>query len=294
MPAISGALAVGLGVAGSIGGGLLAQHGASQQAQAAERASREAIAEQRRQFDITRQTLQPWVSAGSQAVQRLAFLLGLGPYSTTGGGTPGGAPAGGLPVRIPESPIGRRPNIPPQFGGPISPEDFPNIPQPGQPATGTPPGTPEGPPADYGSLMRDFSMADFQADPGYAFRLAEGQRALERSAAARGGLFGGGTLRALTRYGQEAGSQEYVNAYNRFQQNRATRYNFLASLAGLGQVSAGELAGAQGRLGSDVANLIVGGQTSAAAARASGYGALGSAIGNIPANWYLLSQIGRR
>jgi len=42
--------------------------------------------------------------------------------------------------------------------------------------------------AGYGKYGRDFGMSDFQADPGYAFRLSEGQQALDRSAAARGGL----------------------------------------------------------------------------------------------------------
>ena len=44
---------------------------------------------------------------------------------------------------------------------------------------------------DYGRYARDFTMADYQADPGYGFRLSEGMKALERSAAARGGLLSG-------------------------------------------------------------------------------------------------------
>lgn len=67
-----------------------------------------------------------------------------------------------------------------------------------------------------------------QLDPGYAFRLGEGQKALERSAAARGGLLSGATGKALTRFGQDYGSQEYTNAYNR-----------LAGIAGLGPSAAG-------------------------------------------------------
>ena len=47
-----------------------------------------------------------------------------------------------------------------------------------------------------------FGMDQFQADPGYGFRLAEGQKALERSAAARGGLLSGATGKNLLRYGQ--------------------------------------------------------------------------------------------
>jgi hypothetical protein len=52
-------------------------------------------------------------------------------------------------------------------------------------------------------------------DPGYAFRVQQGQRALESGAAARGGLLSGGTQQALVNYGQGAASQEYQNAYNR-------------------------------------------------------------------------------
>jgi hypothetical protein len=60
-----------------------------------------------------------------------------------------------------------------------------------------------------------FGMDQFQQDPGYAFRLSEGQKALDRSAAARGGLISGGALKAATRYGQDMGSQEYQNAFYR-------------------------------------------------------------------------------
>lgn len=77
---------------------------------------------------------------------------------------------------------------------------------------------------------------NFQADPGYAFRLSEGLKALERSAAARGGLMSGGTGKALTRYGQDLASQEYGNAFQRFQQERAAR-------AGLGAMEYGQFAG---------------------------------------------------
>jgi hypothetical protein len=67
-----------------------------------------------------------------------------------------------------------------------------------------------------------------QMDPGYAFRLSEGQKSLDRQAAARGGLISGGALKAAARYGQDMGSQEFSNAYNR-----------LAGLAQLGPSAAG-------------------------------------------------------
>jgi len=112
-----------------------------------------------------------------------------------------------------------------------------------------------------------FGMEQFQADPGYGFRLSEGQKALERSAAARGGLLSGGTGKALTRYGQEMGSQEYQNAFNRYQAERQARLNPLQSLANVGQTSSQQLAGQAGQFGSNMAEAIgAGGQ-----ARASGY-----------------------
>ncbi len=68
---------------------------------------------------------------------------------------------------------------------------------------------------------------NFMTDPGYNFRIGEGERALERSAAARGGLLSGGYGRRLTRYAQDYASNEYTNVYNR-----------ISNIAGLGQVSA--------------------------------------------------------
>jgi hypothetical protein len=119
-----------------------------------------------------------------------------------------------------------------------------------------------------------FGMQQFQADPGYAFRLSEGQKALERSAAARGGLMGGATGKALTRFGQEMGSQEYQNAFNRYQSERQARLNPLQSLAGVGQTAAQNLAGQAGQFGSNLAETIGAG----AQARASGYMGAANAI----------------
>jgi hypothetical protein len=119
-----------------------------------------------------------------------------------------------------------------------------------------------------------FGTQQFQADPGYAFRLSEGQKALERSAAARGGLMSGATGKALTRFGQEMGSQEYQNAFNRYQAERQARLNPLQSLAGVGQTAAQNLAGQAGQFGSNLAETIGAG----AQARASGYMGAANAI----------------
>ena len=101
-----------------------------------------------------------------------------------------------------------------------------------------------------------FGPGAYQSDPGYAFRLSEGQKALDRQAAARGGLISGGALKAATRYGQEMGSQEYSNAYNRaltgYNANVArsdTGYNRLAGLAGVGQAATNQIGAAGQALG---------------------------------------------
>ena len=114
---------------------------------------------------------------------------------------------------------------------------------------------------------------DLGQDPGYAFRLSEGQKALDRSAAARGGLISGGALKAAQRFGQDLGSQEYQNAYNRaltgYNANvarEATGYNRLAALAGIGQTATGQIGAAGQNAAANMGNLM----TSGAAATAAG------------------------
>jgi hypothetical protein len=149
---------------------------------------------------------------------------------------------------------------------------------------------------DPASVMRNFGEGDFQADPGYAFRLSEGLKGMNATAAARGGLLSGNALRAGQEYGQQLGSQEYQNAFNRYQANRALqaqeygnafnrfqteRTNTLAplqSLAGVGQSAtqqaqqasqnyAAGAGNALGAFGAGQASNIIG----AGNARASGY-----------------------
>jgi len=85
-----------------------------------------------------------------------------------------------------------------------------------------------------GDLNRRFTMADFIKDPGYDFRMSEGAKAIERSAAARGGVLGGGTLKALSRYNQDFASQEYNNSFSRWNQENNQQFGRLSSIAGLG------------------------------------------------------------
>ncbi|MGB1290522.1 MAG: hypothetical protein ACPG5Z_00220 [Pseudoalteromonas sp.] len=125
-----------------------------------------------------------------------------------------------------------------------------------------------------------FTEADFQEDPGYQHRLAEGQKAIERSAAARGGLGGGKTLKALQRYGQGMGAQEYGASRNRFlqdqqmdQQFRQAKMSQLGQLAGMGQGAAGSLSNMGAGIGGQMGQNIMGvGQQRANAELARGQG----------------------
>lgn len=117
-----------------------------------------------------------------------------------------------------------------------------------------------------GALLRDLASGDFmnnwQTDPGYQFRMEQGRKALEGSAAARGNLNSGATLKALTRYGQDYGSQEYGNIYNR-------EYNRLSNLVNLGQNAAAQT----GQAGQNYANQF--GQNTMGAANAQAAAAMG-------------------
>jgi hypothetical protein len=136
------------------------------------------------------------------------------------------------------------------------------------------------------SKYTPFGMQQFQADPGYAFRMSEGMKGLERSAAARGGLLSGSALKGIQRFGQDLGSQEYQNAFNRYQTERSARLNPLQSLAGVGQTATNQLGAAGRDYGSSAGSIMSGqGINSANAllagqqARSSSYGQLGSALG---------------
>ena len=120
-----------------------------------------------------------------------------------------------------------------------------------------------------------FGMQQFQADPGYGFRMSEGMKALERSAAARGGLLSGATLKGIQRFGHDLGSQEFHNAFNRYQEERAARLRPLQSLAGVGQTTANALGEAGRSYGTNVGNIGLGQAETAGQAgisRASTYG----------------------
>lgn len=127
---------------------------------------------------------------------------------------------------------------------------------------------------------------DLTQDPGYAFRLSEGMKALERRQAAGGNLLSGGALKAAARFGQDYASQEYQNAYNR----ALTQYNTKAALAGVGQTATNALTGAAGQYGASANEAA----QNMGNARASSYvgqaNALNQAVGSL-GNLYMQNQM---
>jgi hypothetical protein len=140
--------------------------------------------------------------------------------------------------------------------------------------------------APGGELVRGFTQADYQADPGYAFRLSEGMKQLGAGARASGGAVSGRTMMGAQNYAQGLASQEYGNAYNRFRDTQGLRRNALAGVVGFAPTAAGSMAssgqsyaaGAGPQMyqqGVNTGNALIAGQQ----ARQSAYGDVGSAVG---------------
>lgn len=139
-----------------------------------------------------------------------------------------------------------------------------------------------------GYFSQIYTGQDIYSDPSYQFRLQQGQDAIQSSAAARGGLLSGATLKALQGYGQDMASQEYQNAYNRFNADQTNQYNRLSNLVGIGQNAAAQKGNAGAQAAQAIANNTMSGanaqaagQIASANAKAQGQQALLGGLGNL-------------
>lgn len=293
-------------------------------------ASQEANAMQKSQYDQSRADSAPWVNTGEGALNQLAWKMGITPTSRVnpvapmikGESTFDGAAylAANPDVANATGAAARYRNDPYQhyidWGQKEGRQAFYTTPETtsnGQPANSTY----QGDPADFGSLSKTFTMPDaatlskkftledYQADPGYQFRLDEGNKGVERSAAARGGQLSGATMKALARFGQNTASgeyqnaynrynndqskvsAEYQNAYNRFNNDQSTQYNRLSGVAGTGQTQVNQVGIAGQNYANNVGNNLtttattVGQNTIGAAdARAASYMKTASSVNN--------------
>lgn len=142
-------------------------------------------------------------------------------------------------------------------------------------------------------FQKNFTMADFKADPGYQFRLNEGMKAIERSAAARGGMNSGATLKSLTQFNSDTASSEIGNAYTRFNADSDRRFNRLASLAGVGQTANSQNNSAGQNYANQVGqNAMSAGNANAAATMATSNG-YNNAIGQGINSWMQYQMMNR-
>ena len=137
-----------------------------------------------------------------------------------------------------------------------------------------------------GRFMETYSGQDIYNDPSYKFRLNEGLNSVQSGAAAQGGLLSGATQKALANYGQEFASQEYGNAYNRFNADQTNQYNRLANLVGVGQNAAAQTGNAGLQTGQAIANNTMGAGNALAAgsvASANAWANAGQQLGTMGA-----------
>lgn len=121
-----------------------------------------------------------------------------------------------------------------------------------------------------GEEARNNAFANFRTDPGYNFIRDESIRGIDRSAAARGLLTSGATIKAIQDRASNLADQSYGNWFNR-----------LGVISGTGQTATGGTAQA----GANAANNAGNAMMAAGNARASGYGGVASSLNQGVNNW---------
>lgn len=130
------------------------------------------------------------------------------------------------------------------------------------------------------ALLKAFDMRDFEADPGYNFRLEEGNKAIDRAAGARGSRYSGATMKGMQRFAQGLASDEFQRAYDRDANNKTMQYNFLA-----GPINAGM--GASGTVGQYMSNAGDARAAGQVGAASNLWGGLSDAYNTFQTNRYL-------
>lgn len=140
--------------------------------------------------------------------------------------------------------------------------------------------------APGGDFTKNYERTGFEVDPGYQFRVQQGEQGIERAAAAGGGRYSGATLKALARFNSGIASQEYGNydarqnvRENQFNINRDFRRNNLATLAGVGQTATRDVNAA----GSNATSGLTGSTSGTAAGLVGSGTSLQSLLGQLGA-----------
>jgi hypothetical protein len=139
-----------------------------------------------------------------------------------------------------------------------------------QPAAGPGAGGPSGP-----------DMSVFFKSPDYNFNLQEGQQAIDRSAAARGGLLSGGAIKAGERYASGLASREYSSFVDRLMQQ-----------AGLGTTGIGASAAAGANASNNISNAYINNGANRANAYMTGANAINNGLQGTASNLLLMKYLG--
>lgn len=271
----------GLAVAGgAIGGALIGANASGNAADTQAGATGKAVAEGGRQYNQTREDLAPYRGAGTAALTRLRSMLGLGAEGS--GAIDESDPRyQAIVQRIKDEndaqhrekygfnwwgdqrsgwgdPASRATQE--KMLGDTARQVFQS-----QYGSNTPASSEDSP------LLRKFSKSDLESDvpynAGLEFGLDEGRKAIERRSAASGGYDSGGTLKALTRFGNDYGTTKAEGAYGRFRDFQDSQYGKLAGVAGMGSGATNVGVAAGSANASNLANLYTGQGNAAAASQ---------------------------
>lgn len=124
----------------------------------------------------------------------------------------------------------------------------------------------------------DVIQAKLEADPAYQFRMNQGMKALERTAAARGGLLSGNTMAAAQELGQGLAAQQYDKRIGQLQNLAQVQAPGVQTQAGLLQGAGQQLSQTGQQLGAAAGDIGRGiAQAGQQAAQQQGQGLLQSA-----------------
>jgi hypothetical protein len=243
----------GAAVVAGVGGAVIGSKATKKAANAAGKASDQAIAEQQRQFDLVRQDTEGSRFIGKGATDTLARLYGYGTpskplsYEEWAAQNP-------QAVTPPQQQQKKHHGLLGHLKNAINPlEAFKDVGLIGGKEAAAP-GSPGE--AAYQQYVQGFQptaqgagtpdMGAFFESPDYQFNLDQGQQAIDRSAAARGGLLSGGAVKAGERYASGLASREYSSFVDRLMQQ-----------AGLGTTGIGASAAAGSAAASNIGNAYM-------------------------------------
>jgi hypothetical protein len=137
------------------------------------------------------------------------------------------------------------------------------------------------PSESFGSLLKPFTLADFQESPGYQFNLQQGEQAIRKAAAARGNYYAPQTLQDISRFSQGLASNEFQQALQNYRAQQSDVYSRLFGVTGLGESAAAQTGAAGIQTGQGIAETQLQGGAARAGGIVGGTNALLGGLGDI-------------